>query len=381
MERNIIKTTCTKIYIDSPDKHIHPSTTRVVTPTCSPVSSPTSDGHVVKVTNNTDNKFGILQSGQTNNGINTMHHRIEHTIINNNNTINTDREAKSKNSSDDYIKNMENCKGNNPWATVTMDDVQEGIDQNKLNGYESANHLPLQVGDDVPIKAPEWIIYLTRMNNNDMRIIVLWLLSDPPSPGDSEETAIRSLMTDAKQYHGNDDLQDRLESIISKTHTVEDINTMIINWDEDQIPVHIRYMCDMFLSNKSYIAHINSIVEINWNNNWFKDVRRANKLVRMERMGIVERNLCDNFGNDYSKPEEFVPSSELEKYATSSISTQHTLHTSSSITQTSDNNESVMIGSRKGEYTIPLKGTNNGETAGYTRPRARKVRKKSTVKV
>ena len=51
------------------------------------------------------------------------------------------------------------------------------------------------------------------------------------------------------------------------------------------------------------------------------------------------------------------------------------MHTSSSIIH--DNNESVMS-SRKGEYTIPLKGPNNGETIGYKRTHARKVRKTYT---
>ena len=325
MEGNIVNTTCTKFIFDNPDKHIYPPTPRVITPTCSPVSSPTSDEYDVQSANNIDNKSDMLQSGQTNNGTTTMHHRIEHNNISNNNTIDTDMEQTEMNNSIKYIKSKENCTGNNPWANDTMEDVQEGIDQNKLNGYESANYLTLQIGDDVPVRAPEWIIYLTRMNDNDMRIIIQWLLLDPPPSYETEETTIRSLMTKAKQYCNDDDLHNRLELIISKTYTVEDITTMLINWEEDQIPEHVRHMCEWFLITKRNIDRINSIVETNWNNNRFKDIRRANKLVRLERMGIVERNLCDNFGKSYSESEEFVPSSEFEEYAMSSITTQHTL--------------------------------------------------------
>ena len=122
--------------------------------------------------------------------------------------IDTEKEQDGMNSNINYIKTTENCTGNNPWANDTKDVVQEGIDHNKLNGYESANHSPLQEGDDIPVKAPEWIIHLTGMNKNDMRIIFSWLLLDPPSPSDSEETAIRSLMADAKYFHGDDDLHD-----------------------------------------------------------------------------------------------------------------------------------------------------------------------------
>ena len=92
MEGNMFNTTCTKNNIDNPNnKHIHPPTPRVVTPTCSPVSTPTSDGHDVQLGNNIDNKFGMLQSGHTINGINTMHHRTDHNNINNNDTIDTEK--------------------------------------------------------------------------------------------------------------------------------------------------------------------------------------------------------------------------------------------------------------------------------------------------
>ena len=50
-----------------------------------------------------------------------------------------------------------------------MDDVQEGTDQNKFNGYESANYLSLLMGDEVPVKAPEWIIHLPGMNEERRR--------------------------------------------------------------------------------------------------------------------------------------------------------------------------------------------------------------------
>ena len=267
------------------------------------------------------------------------------------------------NSSIKYIKSKENCTGNNPWANDTMEDVQEGIDQNKLNGYESANYLPLLMGDEVPVKAPEWIIHLPGMNEDDMRIIILWLLLDPPSPDDSEETAIRLLMSEAKQYHDDDDLHNRLESIISTTHTVDDTTTTVTNWKEDAILQHFKIMCDsgiILLANQMYIDCINSCVETNWNNHQIKNVRMMNKMVKM---GIAEKVADDH--DDYSKSEEFVPSSELEEYATSSISTQHTLHVSQSVIQTNDNNESVMIGSRNGGYAHPLNGTNNGETAEH----------------
>ena len=203
------------------------------------------------------------------------------------------------NSNINYIKTTENCTGNNPWANDTKDVVQEGIDHNKLNGYESANHSPLQEGDDIPVKAPEWIIHLTGMNKNDMRIIFSWLLLDPPSPSDSEETAIRSLMADAKYFHGDDDLHDRLELIISRTPTMEDIITKITNWKGDQIPRHIQCMCGICLSNQKYIDCINSFVEINWNNDPFKDVRVINKTVKLGTVAVA--NMLG-----YSEPEEFL---------------------------------------------------------------------------
>ena len=112
-----------------------------------------------------------------------MHHRIEHNNINNNDTINTDKEQNGINSNINYIKSKENCTGNNPWATDIMDDVQEGINRN--DGDESANYLSFLMGDEVPVKIPEWIIHLPGMNEDDMRIIISWLLLDPPSPDDS----------------------------------------------------------------------------------------------------------------------------------------------------------------------------------------------------
>jgi len=142
-----------------------------------------------------------------------MHHQIEHNNMSNNNTIDTDMEQTEMNSNINYIKSKENCTGNNPWATDMMDDVQEGTNR---NGDESANYLSLLTGDEVPVKVPEWIIHLPGMNEDDMRIIILWLLLDPPSPDDSEETAIRLLMSEAKQYHGDNDndLHDRLNLIM-----------------------------------------------------------------------------------------------------------------------------------------------------------------------
>jgi len=252
-----------------------------------------------------------------------MHHQIEHNNMSNNNTIDTDMEQTEMNSSINYIKSKENCTGNNPWATDMMDDVQEGTNR---NGDESANYLSLLTGDEVPVKVPEWIIHLPGMNEDDMRIIISWLLLDPPSPDDSAETAIRLLMSEAKQYHGDNDLHDRLKLIISRFHTVEDNTTTVTNWKEDPIPRHIQCMCGICLSNQVYIDCITSYVETNWNNHQIKDVRMMNKMIKMKK-GTVEISGDDCVEN--SEPEEFVPSSELEEYTTSPIPTQHTLLPSS----------------------------------------------------
>ena len=268
-----------------------------------------------------------------------MHHRTDHNNINNNDTIDTDREQNGMNSSGKYyIKNTGNCTRNNPWSTDAMDDnMHEGINR---NGDESTNHLR-----SAPIKAPEWIIYLTGMNKNDMRIIFLWLLLDPPSPFDSEETAIRSLMDDAKYFHGDDDLHDRLELIISRFQTVEDITTTVTNWKEEQIPRHIHCMCGTCLSNQAYVDCINSIVETNWNNDPFIEVRTMNRVVKLGTVAMtnminswpdcsgpeeflnevrmmnkmIKTGIVEIVGDDHvenSEPEEFVPSSELEEYTT-----------------------------------------------------------------
>ena len=102
---------------------------------------------------------------------------------------------------------------------------------------------------------------------------------------------------------------------------------------------------------------------------FLQDVRAMNEMVRMG----VERVAVHH--DEYQKQEEFVPSSQLEEYATSSISIQHTLHTSPSITQTNDNDEFVIIGNRNGKHVHPLNGTNKGKRKEYKRSRRRQRRK------
>ena len=397
MEGNIFNTTCTKYIFDNPNKHIHPPTPRVVTPTCSPVSTPTSDGHDVQLGNNIDNKFGMLQSGHTINGINTMHHRTDHNNINNNDTNDTDGEQIGMNSSIKYIKSTKNCTGNNPWANDTKDDVQEGIVHNKLNGYESANHLPLQEGDDVPVTAPEWIIYIMGITDDDEDVIAQWLLLNPPSLVTSEMFARHSLMSYAQAL--SDDLHKRINE------------GLLLSLERRTDTQHSKRMCNMLLSNQQHINNINYFVAANWNNKLCIDTRmekerritgRVAKLYNhyTEPLRIVETVANEHVEN--SESEEFVPSSELEEYTTSPISTQHkvceyskkvhkstlpniseleeyapstvihykyykqpTLHIPSGVIQTNDTNESVMFGNRNGGHALPLNDTNNGETAGY----------------
>ena len=165
-------------------------------------------------------------------------------------------------------------------------------------------------------------------------------------------------MADAKYFHGDNDLHDRLELIISRFQTVEDITTTITNWKEEQIPRHIHCMCGTCLSNQAYVDCINSIVETNWNNNPFIEVRTMNRVVKLGTVAManmikswpdysgpeeflndvrmmnkmIKTSIVEIVDDDHvesSEPEEFVPSSELEEYTTSSISTQHTLLPSS----------------------------------------------------
>ena len=157
-------------------------------------------------------------------------------------------------------------------------------------------------------------------------------------------------MADAKYFHGDNDLHDRLELIISRFQTVEDITTLVTNWKEEQIPRHIHCMCGTCLSNQAYVDCINSIVETNWNNNPFIEVRTMNRVVKLGTVAmanmikswpdysgpeeflddvrmmnkVIKTGIVEIVGDDHvenSEPEEFIPSSELEEYTTSPIPT------------------------------------------------------------